>query len=72
MLQLQLIYRSNVPTDRLLALSWQELLRSRLGDCLVLDLKGVESTTAYRSWAMAPSSRSCWIGWGTTPMPTTT
>ena len=47
-LQLQLTYRSNVPTDRLLALSWQELLRSRLGDCIALDLKGMESTTAYR------------------------
>lgn len=47
-LELQLTYRSNVPTDRLLALSWQELLRSRLGDCLRLELQGMESTTAYR------------------------
>ncbi|HCV56727.1 MAG TPA: ABC transporter substrate-binding protein, partial [Synechococcales bacterium UBA12195] len=47
-LPLQLTYRSNVPTDRLLALSWQEWLRSRLGDCVRLDLTGMESTTAYR------------------------
>ena len=47
-LPLQLTYRSNVPTDRLLALSWQEWLRSRLGDCVRLELTGMESTTAYR------------------------
>ena len=47
-LVLNLTYRSNVPTDRLFALTWQESLRQELGDCLQLSLTGMESTTAYR------------------------
>jgi peptide/nickel transport system substrate-binding protein len=47
-LALNLTFRSNVPSDRLFALTWQELLRSSLGDCVKLDLTGMESTTAYR------------------------
>jgi peptide/nickel transport system substrate-binding protein len=47
-LSLNLTYRSNVPTDRLFALTWQELVRANLKDCLNLTVTGMESTTAYR------------------------
>lgn len=47
-LELSLTYRSNVPSDRLFALTWQEALRRDLPDCLRLTLTGMESTTAYR------------------------
>ena len=47
-LALNLTYRSNVPTDRLFALTWQEMLNAKLGDCLQLKITGMESTTAYR------------------------
>lgn len=47
-LPLSLTYRSNVPSDRLFALTWQEALRRDLPDCLQLSLTGMESTTAYR------------------------
>ena len=40
-------YRSNVPTDGLLALTWQELLAEQLGDCLTMEIDGLESTTVY-------------------------
>lgn len=40
-------YRSNVPTDGLLALTWQEFLAEHLGDCLTLQVDGLESTTVY-------------------------
>ena len=47
-LNLPLTFRSNVPADRLFALTWQAQLRRDLADCLTLSLTGVESTTAYR------------------------
>ena len=40
-------YRSNVPTDGILALTWKEFLAERLGDCLTLQIDGLESTTVY-------------------------
>ena len=46
-LQLPLTFRSDVPSDRLFALTWQAQLRRDLGDCLNLELNGMESTTAY-------------------------
>ena len=46
-LKLELTYRSDVPADRLAALTWQELLREHLNDCLQLSLSGMEATTAY-------------------------
>ena len=46
-LKLELTYRSDVPADRLAALTWQELLRENLNDCLQLALQGMEATTAY-------------------------
>ena len=43
-----LTFRSNVPADKLLALTWQAQIKRDLNDCLVLNLDGVESTTVYR------------------------
>ncbi len=43
-----LTFRSNVPADKLLALTWQEQINRDLGDCLMLKLNGVESTTVYK------------------------
>ena len=47
-LSLPLSFRSNVPSDRLFALTWQAQLQRDLGDCVTLEISGVESTTAYR------------------------
>ena len=47
-LSFPLTFRSNVPADKLLALTWQAQVQRDLSDCLVLDLDGVESTTIYR------------------------
>jgi len=41
-------FRSNVPADKLLALTWQAQIKRDLSDCLTLKLNGVESTTVYR------------------------
>jgi len=41
-------YRSNVPADRLMALTWQTQLQRDLPDCMTLNLNGMESTTVYR------------------------
>jgi peptide/nickel transport system substrate-binding protein len=46
-LTLPLTFRSDIPTDRLLALTWQSQLRRDLGDCVELEVSGMESTTAY-------------------------
>ena len=48
LLSLPLTFRSNIPTDRLFALTWQAQLRQDLGDCVRLELNGMEATTAYR------------------------
>jgi peptide/nickel transport system substrate-binding protein len=47
-LALPLTFRSNIPSDRLFALTWQAQLREDLGDCVELEVTGMESTTAYR------------------------
>ncbi|WP_286188659.1 ABC transporter substrate-binding protein [Synechococcus sp. A15-24] len=47
-LRIPLTFRSNVPADKLLALTWQAQVKRDLSDCLVLELDGVESTTIYR------------------------
>ncbi|MEI6112703.1 MAG: ABC transporter substrate-binding protein [Cyanobium sp. ELA712] len=46
-LALPLTFRSDIPSDRLLALTWQAQVRRDLGDCLELQVSGMESTTAY-------------------------
>ncbi len=47
-LTLPLTFRSNIPADRLFALTWQAQLRRDLGDCVRLEVSGMEATTAYR------------------------
>ncbi|MEB3350122.1 MAG: ABC transporter substrate-binding protein [Cyanobacteriota bacterium] len=56
-LSLPLTFRSNIPADRLFALTWQAQLRRDLGDCVTLEVTGMEATTAYRQ-----------LGDGTFPM----
>ena len=46
-LSLPLTFRSDIPTDRIFALTWQSQLRRDLGDCVELVATGMESTTAY-------------------------
>ncbi len=41
-------YRSNVPADKLLGLTWKEQINRDLSDCLELKLHGVESVTVYK------------------------
>ena len=48
-LDLPLTYRSNVPADKLIALSWQEEIKNILNDCINVKLDGVESTTIYKN-----------------------
>ena len=48
---LPLTFRSNVPADKLFALTWKAQLERDLGDCVQLEVTGVESTTAYRQVA---------------------
>ena len=43
-----LTFRSNVPADKLLAMTWQEQVKRDLSDCLEIKLNGVESTTIYK------------------------
>ncbi len=47
-LNLPFTFRSNIPADKLLALTWQSQIKRDLSDCLTLKLNGVESTTVYR------------------------
>ena len=47
-LKLPLTFRSNVPADKLFALTWKAQLERDLADCLQLEISGMESTTAYR------------------------
>ncbi len=46
-LSLPLTFLSDVPTDRLFALTWQSQLKRDLDDCVRLEVTGMESTTAY-------------------------
>lgn len=47
-LTLPLTFRSNIPSDRLFALTWQAQLQRDLADCVALEVNGMEATTAYR------------------------
>ncbi|MCP9886550.1 ABC transporter substrate-binding protein [Cyanobium sp. ATX 6A2] len=47
-LELPLTFRSNIPSDRLMVLTWQAQLARDLGDCIALQPNGMESTTVYR------------------------
>ncbi len=48
-LNLPLTYRSNVPTDKLIALAWQQDINKSMKDCLSMEINGVESTTIYKN-----------------------
>ena len=48
-LKIPLTYRSNVPSDKLIALTWQEEIKRSLKDCIEIELNGVESTTVYKN-----------------------
>ena len=48
-LNFPLTYRSNVPADKLIALSWQEQIKNILNECINIQLNGVESTTIYKN-----------------------
>ena len=47
-LEIPLTYRSNVSSDKLIALSWQEEIKNKLNDCMSIKLNGVESATIYK------------------------
>jgi peptide/nickel transport system substrate-binding protein len=63
-LNLPLTFRSDIPSDRLFALTWQAQLRRDLGDCVSLEVSGVESTTAYAQLdkGVFPMIQLEWVG----------
>jgi peptide/nickel transport system substrate-binding protein len=48
-LKVELWYRSNLINDQLAAITLKAIARKKLGTLLQFDLKGIESTTAYRN-----------------------
>ena len=49
LLNFSLTYRSNVPTDKLIALAWQQDVNSSMNDCISMQINGAESTTIYKN-----------------------
>ncbi len=47
-LTIPLTFRSNVPSDKLLALTWKDQIKRDLSDCMKITLNGIESTTVYK------------------------
>ena len=47
-LDIPLTFRSNVPADKLLALTWKDQIKRDLSDCIKITLNGIESTTVYK------------------------
>tara|TARA_B100001996_G_scaffold29242_1_gene22294 strand:- start:311 stop:1834 length:1524 start_codon:yes stop_codon:yes gene_type:complete len=47
-LSIPLTFRSNIPADKNLALTWKDQIKRDLSDCLEITLNGVESTTVYK------------------------
>ena len=47
-LTIPLTFRSNVPADKLLALTWKDQIKRDLSDCIEVTLNGIESTTVYK------------------------
>ncbi len=47
-LSIPLTFRSNVPSDKLLALTWKDQIKRDLSDCIKITLNGTESTTVYK------------------------
>ena len=48
-LDLDLTYRSNVPSDKLFAMFWQQDIANTLSDCISVNIEGIESTTVYKN-----------------------
>ncbi|MBF2027255.1 MAG: peptide ABC transporter substrate-binding protein [Oscillatoriales cyanobacterium C42_A2020_001] len=48
-LKLEFWYRSNLVNDQLTAITLKAIAKKKLGNLLQLDLKGIESTTAYKN-----------------------
>ena len=63
-LKFALTYRSNVPSDKLIALVIQEDIKNNLSDCISMDINGVESTTMYDnlSKGLYPAAIHDWTG----------
>ena len=61
---LPLTFRSDIPSDRLFALTWQAQLRRDLGDCVSLEVSGMESTTVYAQLdkGVFPIIQLEWVG----------
>ena len=47
-LTIPLTFRSNVPADKLVALTWKDQIKRDLSDCIKITLNGIESTTVYK------------------------
>jgi len=47
-LSIPLTFRSNVPADKLLALTWKDQIKRDLSECIEINLNGIESTTVYK------------------------
>ncbi len=47
-LSIPLTFRSNIPADKLLALTWKDQIKRDLSDCIEITLNGIESTTVYK------------------------
>tara|TARA_Y100001968_G_scaffold333928_1_gene401267 strand:+ start:9179 stop:10780 length:1602 start_codon:yes stop_codon:yes gene_type:complete len=43
-----LTFRSNVPSDKILALTWRSQIKNALSDCISFRLNGLESTSIYK------------------------
>ncbi|KGG12208.1 MULTISPECIES: ABC transporter substrate-binding protein [Prochlorococcus] len=61
-LNIPLTFRSNVPADKLLALTWQSQIKRDFSDCIELKLNGVESTTVYKQLSEG-SYNAVILGW---------
>jgi len=61
---LPLTYRSNVPTDKLIAFYWQQSVKAEMKECFSISINGVESTTIYKnlSEGIYPSVILDWTG----------
>ena len=64
LLTLPFTYRSNVPADKLLSLTWKAQVKKDLSDCIEIKLNGIESTTVYRQLGQGvfPSVMLDWRG----------
>ena len=62
-LQVPFTFRTNVPSDRLMALTWQAQLKRDLPNCVQMTLNGVESTTVYKQLSEG-SFEAVILDWG--------